>query len=138
MSGTPFAHGLPRVVSLPGAVTRAYRGIFSPRCPSSKHFFNPTFAVPRVSPAQRSRQFHATSAAASQLSRMAASKQYRLLCLENPLLGKHTSGAVPPRAPSSLAPPSLLPVSSLGHGFGLRKTPADTAYNNRHPGLRQR
>lgn len=90
MSGTPFAHGLPRVASLPGAVTRAYRGIFSPRCPSSKHFFNPTFAVSRVSPlAQRPRQFHlTTTTAASQLNKM-ASKQFRLLCLENPLLGEH-------------------------------------------------
>jgi hypothetical protein len=90
MSGPPFAHGLPRVTSLPGAVTRACRGIFSPRCPFSKDFFNPTSAVPRISLAQRPRQFHATpTAAPSQLSKM-ASKQFRLLCLENPLLGKHT------------------------------------------------
>lgn len=85
MSGAPFAQVLPRF----GA--RAYtagRGIFSPhlRCTSSKHFFNRN---PAVLPAQRPRHFHASTATASQLNRMAASKQYRLLCLENPLLGKH-------------------------------------------------
>lgn len=94
MSGTPFAQVLPRFVSMPGLATRAYsagRGFFSPhlRCTSSKHFFNRNPAVPTIPLAQRSRHFHATAATESQLNRMAASKQYQLLCLENPLLGKH-------------------------------------------------
>lgn len=88
MSGTPFARGLPRLSSLPGFATRsAGRGFFSPhlRCVALRS--TSSTATP---PSQRPRHFHATTARASQLSKMAASKQYRLLCLENPLLGKQT------------------------------------------------
>lgn len=103
MSCTPFARGLPRFSSLPGFASRsAGRGFFSPHPRCFPLRSTSSTATP---PSPRPRHFHATTAAASQLSRMAASKQYRLLCLENPLLGKQNSAV-----PRELRAPLPLPA----------------------------
>lgn len=57
--------------------------------------------------------FHNTTTSKSQLTNMAASKDYRLLCLENPLLGKPVESLVPPAAA-----PSVKPYPSWGAHLG--------------------
>lgn len=114
MSGTSFARGLPRFSSLPGFATRsAGRGHFSPHLRCLSLLSTSSTATP---PSQRLRQFHATTAVASQLSKMAASKQFRLLCLENPLLGKH-AWAVPRKLQALLPlPPYRRQPSGMASG----------------------
>lgn len=86
-----FARGLCRIVS---TETRTSARAFSPHLhgPSNLRVLNPAISLAL---AQRRRPFHSPTNTVHPFNEMAASKEYSLLCLENPLLGMswdtHTS-----------------------------------------------
>lgn len=84
-----FSRSVPRFAC--GIGSGAYkpaRGITGPHQSlllGSRVLCNPAIFIPS---SQKRRPFHSTTTRTSQLNEMAATKEYRLLALENPLLGK--------------------------------------------------
>lgn len=90
-----FSPGLYRFATAESGVYNCLRGHCSPRYLSgpSKLFSR---SCPAVFLPTAPRPFHFTRPKPSQLNKMAGSKDYKLLCLENPLLGESSQSPCKP------------------------------------------